>query len=38
MNIVSHKLETVYASAQVDKVKDIIKMIKNFEEMELEKQ
>lgn len=38
INIVSHKLESVDASAQVEKVKGIIEMIDNFEEMELEEQ
>jgi len=38
INIVSHKLENVDASTHVDKVKGIIEMIDNFEEMELEEQ
>ncbi len=38
INIVSHKLESFDATAQVDKVKGIIEMIDNFEEMELEEQ
>ena len=36
INIVSHKLESVDASTHVSKVKGIIEMIDNFEEMELE--
>lgn len=38
INIISHKLESIDASAQVAKVKGIIEMIDNFEEMELEEQ
>ncbi|WP_326251657.1 recombinase family protein [Bacillus subtilis] len=38
INLVSHKLESVDASAQVNKVKGIIEMIDSFEEMELEEQ
>lgn len=37
-SIVSHKLVSVDASAQADKVTRIIEMIENFEEMELEEQ
>lgn len=38
INIVKNKLESMDASAQVDKVTGIIEMIDNFEEMELEEQ
>jgi site-specific DNA recombinase len=38
INIVRNKLESLDASTQVDKVKGIIEMIDNFEEMELEEQ
>ncbi|GIP62677.1 serine recombinase [Virgibacillus pantothenticus] len=38
INILRHKLNSLDASAQVDKVTGIIEMIDNFEEMELEEQ
>ncbi|MGE6610002.1 recombinase family protein [Peribacillus sp. NPDC076916] len=38
ISIVSNKLESIDASTQADKVKGIIEMIDNFEEMELEEQ
>ncbi|MFD4927702.1 recombinase family protein [Peribacillus butanolivorans] len=38
INIVSNKLESMDASTQADKVKRIIEMIDNFEEIELEAQ
>jgi len=38
IHLVKNKLESMDASTQVDKVKGIIEMIDNFEEMELEEQ
>jgi site-specific DNA recombinase len=38
INILEHKLNSLDASTQVDKVNGIIEMIDNFEEMELEEQ
>lgn len=38
INIIQHKLDSMDASAQVDKVTGIIEMIDNFEDMDLEEQ